>query len=300
MKNPNKYIKKYKEIDSINLRSVVRSCVLSTLSGLSKLTGEMSLGLKTNRIQFLYLHHVFDDEEFYFRRLIRVLSSEYRFISYSEAVERIWNGNIDGRYIVFSFDDGFKNCLRAAEIMREFGISACFFLCGAMIGETSYQKINYFCSQKIYMPPVEFLSWDDVESLLRKGHEVGSHTITHSNLAQLSSQKLQDEIGGSFALLSKRIGKIKHFSWPLGRFHHFSALAARDVFEAGFESCSSAERGCHIAQSDKISLCVRRDHILLQWPMEHIFYFMAKNIQKSSKDNNSWPQGWFDIIQGDA
>jgi peptidoglycan/xylan/chitin deacetylase (PgdA/CDA1 family) len=293
-----RYATQYQQVRSADLRSVLRHIALSTLDTSYRITGRMVSALNIDRVQFLYLHHVFGDEEDSFRSLLRTLSLEHRFISYSEAVDRILAGDIDGPYIAISFDDGLKNCLRAAQIMNEFGATACFFVCPSMVGETDHQKIKEFCSQKLNKPPMEFLSWDDVETLLEEGHEVGSHTMTHPNLAQLSVQQMQSEIAESFELLTKRIGNIKHFSWPFGRFFHFSPAAARTVFDTGFKSCASAERGCHVARSEKkVDLCIRRDHTIARWPVNHVLYFMARNSRRASMRSNQWPPGWIEIAQ---
>ena len=177
--------------------------------------------------------------------------------------------------------------------MNEFGIKACFFLCVSMIGETDYYKIKEFCSTKLYRPPMKFLSWDDVEILLQTGHEIGSHTMSHPNIAQLSAGQMQAEIAESHDLLTQRIGSVNHFSWPLGRFSNFTPAAAKAVFEAGFQSCASAERGCQVVEPEKHGLeqlCIRRNNVMAKWPIDHVFYFMAKNSQVASK--------WYEIIQG--
>lgn len=294
---PKEYATQYEQVHSVNFRSILRHTVLSTLATFYEKTGQMSSALNRNRVQFLYLHHVFEDEEDSFRKLLRILNRDHCFISYSDAVDRIWNGNIDRSYIAFGFDDGLKNCLRAAKIMNEFGLKACFFLTTSLVGETNYYKIREFCTKRLRMPPTDFLSWDDAEILLKEGHEIGSHTITHPNLAQSSVQQIQTEISGSFELLTRRFGNVKHFSWPFGRFFHFSPTAAKIVFQTGFKSCASAERGCHVAQSEKVGLCIRRDHIIAKWPTNHVLYFIAKNSQKAVKINNQWPQGWLEIIE---
>ena len=100
-----------------------------------------------------------------------------------------------------------------------------------MIGETEYCRIKEFCSSELDRPPMRFLSWDDVETLLQAGHEIGSHTVNHPNIAQLSVGQMQTEIAESYEKLVQRIGSVEHFSWPLGRFFHFTPVAARTVFK---------------------------------------------------------------------
>jgi peptidoglycan/xylan/chitin deacetylase (PgdA/CDA1 family) len=277
-------------------RDLVRHGALSILATFYKATGLMSSGLAKNRIQFLYLHYLFEDEKNSFRKLLTRLSIDHSFISYSEAVDRILQGRIDRPYITISFDDGLKDSLAAAELMNEFGISACFFTCSSMVGETDSQRVREFCAQNLYMPPTEFLSWDDLGTLLKAGHEIGSHSMTHPNLAKLSGQELQAEIAGSFEVLTRELGQVKHFAWPYGHFSDFNASAAKVVFESGFKSCASAERGCHVVQANngEASLCIRRDNTVAKWPIDHLLYLMARNSQLSSAGTNQWPQPRFE------
>ena len=284
---------------SVRIRELARHVALSTLAKAYEATGQMGQALKRNRIQFLYLHFLFQEDKNSFRKLLKKLSDGHDFISYSEAATRILSGDIDRPYIALSFDDGLKNCLNAAEIMNEFGIKACFFVCASMTGETDSEKIRAFCLEKMAMPPMEFLSWDDVDSLLKAGHEIGSHTMMHPNLAELSRQQLQHEIGGSYQLLTQKVGTVRHFAWPFGRFSDFSPVAARIVFETGFTSCASAERGCHVEQAKghEKDLCIRRDNTEVRWPLDHILYFMARNSHLASALSNRWPAAWSDTSQ---
>lgn len=295
----NKFATQFKQLYPTDLRKMLRSSGLSVLYGLYKASGQIPPLLFKNRIQFIYFHHVLKEEEDNFHKILQILSRDHNFISYSEAVDRILKGEIDRPYIVISFDDGLKSCLRAAHIMKKYGAKGCFFICPEMVGETGFEKIKEFCATKLNKPPLEFLSWDDIEKLLKEGHEVGSHTMTHSNLAQLSIQEVQDEIGGSFDALTKKNGQVRHFSWPAGRFFHFSAKAAEIVFESGFISCASAERGCHSARAEGgySNLCIRRDDIKAKWPLHYLLYFLARSSQMASEKNNQWPENWVEVVK---
>ena len=110
MMQPVEFATQYHQIRSVNMLSTIRDILIPPVAWLDAVTGQMAQALQKNRIQFLYLHHVLEDEEDDFRELLAVLSQQHRFISYSEAVERIWTGEIDAPYITFSFDDGMQSC----------------------------------------------------------------------------------------------------------------------------------------------------------------------------------------------
>ncbi|HKX30844.1 MAG TPA: polysaccharide deacetylase family protein [Blastocatellia bacterium] len=287
------YTSRYGAEGEVNARSIVRYVALSGLANWYKLMGGMTC-LVRERVQFLYLHHTFEEEVEPLRRMLQALSQHYRLISYSEAVKRVLTSNIDRPYLCLSIDDGLKNALRFSQILKEFEVPACFFICPSLVGETNYQRLTEYCSLKFGMPPTELLSWDDVQRILKDGHEIGSHTMTHPVLARLSVPQAEDEIYRSREDLTRRLGRVDHFAWPEGRFFHFSATAAKTVFDAGYKSCASAERGCHVPGQplSERSLCLRRDYFSANWPLNHVLYFMMKNCLTATPQDSRWPSGW--------
>jgi hypothetical protein len=117
--------------------------------------------------------------------------------------------------------------------------------------------------------------------------------MSHINLGNSSTTLLKEEIGQCFEEISKRCGSSAHFAFPYGRLNNFTGEARRIVFSSGFTDCASAIRGCHVVdnhhQIKNEDLMLRRDHIVLKWPLKHIMYFLARNAQKSSVVNNYFP-----------
>lgn len=290
-----KYVDSYRELleqKPATLRDKARKLGLDGIAAGFRLGHSYKNLFRLPRVQFLYIHHVFGDEQKKLDRLLQALSRDHQFISHSEGVERISQGNIDKAYISISSDDGLKNNLRAAETLDQYGISGCFFICPSMIGEKDFQKIEAFSASRLHFPPVEFLDWDDVAALQGRGHELGGHTLSHINIARTSGAKLEEEIAGCYSVLKARCGSAGHFAYPYGRFTDFSRLGRQLVIQSGFTSCASAQRGCHIVapgqQIDPQDLLIRRDHVVLDWPLEHILYFIARNASKASIENNSY------------
>jgi hypothetical protein len=165
------FVEEYRKIGENlprNWRSGVRDLALDILStGLDATIG-FNTYLAKPRIQFLYIHHVFKDEEKQLENLLKVLAAKHTFISYTEAWSKVMQGNIDKPYIAFSSDDGLKNNLRAAAILQDYGASACFFICPAIVGEKDFNKIKQFSENKLHFPPVEFMDWKDVSHLQQR------------------------------------------------------------------------------------------------------------------------------------
>jgi peptidoglycan/xylan/chitin deacetylase (PgdA/CDA1 family) len=284
------FITNYEEARRIKpptLRSYIRDLALKGLS----FTADKKY-LEKPRIQFLYIHHVFSDEEKKFEVLLETLAKNHEFISYDHAVDKICSARIDKAYIAFSCDDGFKNNLRTAEILNAYNAKACFFINPGIIGETDPDKINRYCTQVLDFPPVEFLNWKEVELLQKMGHEVGSHTMRHMNIAVTPEREVKDDMDQTFRILTERCGSVKHFAYPYGRFFHFSPAGRKAVFEAGFTSCASAERGCHVNPASPMSnteLCIRRDYTVVGADIDHALYFLINNARTAKPGNNLFP-----------
>lgn len=284
--------KEVKKNKSQTLRSLARDFALSGLSFKTKFLNAEEIFEKP-RIQFLYIHHVFDDEIENFDRLLKLLSKHYSFIGYSDAVNKILTGNIDKAYICISSDDGFKNNLAAAKIMDRYGVKGCFFVNPDTIGLKDFSKVKSFCKNRLHFPPTEFMDWNDLHNLTKRGHEIGSHTMGHINIAETNINIVEDNINKSFQILNDRIGDVSHFAYPYGRFFHFNKQAFDLVYRAGFTSCATAERGCHISSAKKLSinqLLIRRDHVICNSNLDHVFYFIFNNSVKASCLTNFYPK----------
>jgi peptidoglycan/xylan/chitin deacetylase (PgdA/CDA1 family) len=248
---------------TFRLRVAARRGVLTALSMLPRRASE--------GVRIVHYHYVFDDERESFARQLAFLVSSFEPVSLSEAVERLRTGHVRGRELVVTFDDGFKNVLtNATPALAEHGIRACFFLVTQLVGsdgEGAWQR-------RLHLPrPIEPLTWDDATRLLALGHEIGSHTRTHADLASLPRDELETELGGSREELVHHFGPIAHLSVPYGdaaRFSRSISVAAREV---GYGSCATAIRGRNRAAEDVWAL--RRDHLDASWPVRDLRWFLA-------------------------
>jgi len=279
---PDKFIVEYKDYTNYKTRSFrqfVRGLSLDFLSFVYLNFRKDSL-IKP-RVQFLYIHHVFNDEIHNLALTLKWLKDTgHTFITYSEGVEKIINGNIDKPYIVLSSDDGFKNNLNAIKILKEFDTSCCFFVNPLSIGMDTYDEKKMFCSTRLNFPPIDFLNWHDVLELIKQGFEIGSHTMSHKDMAMMTDAELEYELTQSKNVLEEKTGKwVTHFAFPYGRDVNFSEKAMELVYKTGYKSCATAKRGIH---NNKMSisrkqLLLKRDHIIFAWKLSHIKYFILKN-----------------------
>lgn len=130
----------------------------------------------------------------------------------------------DARTVAITFDDGCgSDWTEAAPILRERGFGATFFVIAGFLGRRGY------------MTPAQ------VRELAAAGFEVGSHSLTHRMLTELSPAEVEDELAGSRARLEELAGApVVHLSCPHGRWSRAVVAAAQ---RAGYETVSTSQVG---------------------------------------------------------
>jgi hypothetical protein len=106
-------------------------------------------------------------------------------------------------------------------------------------------------------------------------------------MAQVQEEKIE-----TYDIIKAKYGEAKHFAYPYGRFFHFNKEAMNFVFNTGYDSCASAERGCYFSPTEKMEkdkLLIRRDHVIAKWPLRHIKYFIIQNIRQNNISSNTYP-----------
>lgn len=101
-----------------------------------------------------------------------------------------------GPFLLLTFDDGIKNNVYAAEILNELQLHAFFFIVPKFINTPVDNQKDYFitCIRPEINPHIDSeavdfqsLSWEDVKTLVREGHGIGSHTLSHTLVAGTAS-----------------------------------------------------------------------------------------------------------------
>ena len=85
------------------------------------------------------------------------------------------------KVVILNFDDGRKSqYTQAKPILDKYGFKATF-----------YAVCNYLDNKKGYM------SWKDIETLYKEGHDIGSHSMSHAHLEKLSKKGVSFEVAQS-------------------------------------------------------------------------------------------------------
>ncbi len=136
--------------------------------------------------------------------------------------------------VAITFDDGFSDQLKAAEILKKYNFKSTFYvftggeLSGWCIG---IERTSTTCGDS-------YLNWAQIKTLQGSGLvEIGSHTVDHLNLASLSEVAQRFQIVESKRILEQNLGvSVLSFCYPYG---NYNAITERLVKEAGYNNATT-------------------------------------------------------------
>ncbi len=174
-----------------------------------------------------------------FRGLCRLLRRGFRVVPLAEAFRLARSGEpLPRRTVAITFDDCYRDNLFAARVLAEHGLSACFFV------PTGHVGTDHVFPWDRDLPRMPNLTWDDVRAMAEMGFEIGSHTVTHPDMAAVPLEQARRELQDSRKTIEDRVGRpARWFAYPFGGREHFRDERLPLVVEAGYEGCVSAYGG---------------------------------------------------------
>ncbi|MDD3655941.1 MAG: polysaccharide deacetylase family protein [Atribacterota bacterium] len=152
--------------------------------------------------------------------------NDYRVISISQLLECIKNNFFPEKPAVITIDDGFKSVYNLAfPILKEYGFPATLYLYTDFIDNGPNQ-----------------LSWLEVKEMIDMGIEIGSHSLSHTNLLNLKQNesyleylnRIKKEIFLSKTILERNTGSsVLSFAYPYGVYSQEIKMLAK---QAGYKA----------------------------------------------------------------
>lgn len=166
---------------------------------------------------------------------------------------------------------------------REEAFRASCNVCCRLTGTAQQQYVQQI-EQELHSPPTRsaslMMTYGQMQGLIRNGHTVGSHTLTHPNMAYVSENEARREFDESKRRLAAQLGvPIKHFSYPCPALTpHWNQRTAEQSRAAGYESAVTTDKGLTRRGDD--ALCLKRVRPTkslegLQWSLEKAFAGMS-------------------------
>ena len=172
-----------------------------------------------------------------FTRQMTLLKDENRLIRLEELASLLTSEISPlSKKVAVTFDDGYMEIYTSVfPLIERYHIPVTVFLVTGWIGRG------------------EFLSWEAIQEMSKKGVDFGSHTKNHPYLpAVMSRETLEEEIRGSKEFLEDRLGKeVSLFSYPVGG---FTEEVKELVQKAGYKAAVTTNRGVQEEKRDLYAL----------------------------------------------
>jgi peptidoglycan/xylan/chitin deacetylase (PgdA/CDA1 family) len=126
--------------------------------------------------------------------------------------------------VILTFDDGYADFYTAAlPILRSHSFKATAYIVSGFVGRGGY------------MTP------DQIREADRSGIEIGSHSVTHANLARSSVANVRAEVGDSKRYLEQLLGHpVTAFCYPSGK---HSGAVANEIAAAAYHNSTTTAFG---------------------------------------------------------
>jgi peptidoglycan/xylan/chitin deacetylase (PgdA/CDA1 family) len=200
------------------------------------------------------------------RQMEFLKAHRYRVLSLGEYVDLLRSGRpIPKKSVVITFDDGYdNNFTEAFPVLKKMEFPATIFIQVDGVGRKGY------------------MTWDDITILLENGIEIGSHTMHHGFLPDLSDADMRKEIYESKAVLENQLQRpITLFSYPGGG---FNAEARQHVIDAGYLGAAATHPGPDHPDRDpfalkRIRISRTSDNLFVFWLQLSGFYTLYEEFR---------------------
>jgi len=198
-----------------------------------------------------------DDFERYCRFFVRHLKPE----TLSQVVEWLETGAQMSGELVITFDDGYADNIELAlPVLKRWSLPATFYITTGFIQTQRQAQWD----EKVNLRS-RWMTWPQVKQLAETGHDLGSHTVTHINLATATEQEAESELRQSRDEIVAHTGSVpKHFAVPFGRAFPSLDQAVSMARRMGFRSVSLCRGG--VVSQGASAMQVER------WPINPVAY----------------------------
>ena len=143
---------------------------------------------------------------------------------------------------VLTFDDGYEDNFRyAAPAMERYGFTGIFFVPSGFIEDGESHPLDD-----------RPMTWEHLCELLRRGHEIGGHSVSHRRLASLEAIEMFWEVRGCKETLEQALRHpVEAFCYPSG---DYNEMVKRAVMRSGYRAACTVEPGANIPGADPLAL----------------------------------------------
>ena len=166
----------------------------------------------------------------------------------ADAVAQLQSGEVNGKQVSITFDDGYRDFIECAQpVLERFGFTATVYLPTAFIGD-----------ERRFFKGRPCLTWPEVRQLQQRGVSFGSHTATHPQLREIPAGTIRAELVDSKKAIEDQTGRsVTSFAYPYAfpeTDRSFKATLRELLVQAGYTSGVCTTVACATAASDPLFL----------------------------------------------
>jgi len=248
---------------------------------------KMRGGLRYGKDELIVVNYHSTPKKFLanFKEQVNFLKSNFEVIG-PDDLQAYYAGEATGEKcrLLFTFDDGLKNNLHAAEVLNKAGIKALFFIVPGFIDTpVADQKAFYLRNIRPQINPaidgededLSAMNWEELKGLVRQGHALGAHTLTHSLVAQSSSsENSQKEIVACQKVIEQRTGiKVNSFC-SINDTLQSTGKKEKDLIASAYTYHFTTLPGYNAVNKNKFF--IKRRNVECHWPDGAFFYALGQ------------------------
>jgi len=227
--------------------------------------------------RILVYHLVLKEDRNSFEEQMKFLKDHFLVGSISDITEAMDRGEGSSACrTAITFDDGFRvlmgDCL---EILEKHNLKASFFIPTGFVelADQPAMAARFSLKAHYYNFALEPMRPEDLQTLVKMGHEVGSHGISHIGLNSMSRQQATRELERSGQRLRQWTGSNPAgFAYPYGYTFHAFGDPAEWIRRAGYSFGVTMNRGAISSGSNPLRL--PREHAEGNWSIRELSFFL--------------------------
>lgn len=225
-----------------------------------------------------------------FKKQLQFFQKEFTLIAPSD-INSFYNNTITKSskpFLLLTFDDGVLNNLYAIDVLNKYNLKAYFFVVPDFINTKVELQKEYFITH--IRPTIhsvidnkdedfKAIGWSELKKLANNGHQIGSHTKTHTLVNTDSVEKVQLEIIESKIIIEQEIQletvnsfcSINESSLSINK-------TSMNLVKKNYDYFFSTYPGSNL--NDKNKLLIYRCNIESYWLLGAVKYAIGKWDQK--------------------
>lgn len=166
------------------------------------------------------------------RQLRSIVSRGFRGVSAGDAL------GTTGRSVHVTFDDAYKSVANALPVLEQLGLPATVFACADYADTGRPLAVPELAAEGAAHPDeLATMDWDELRALAERGVEIGSHTVSHPHLPQLSDAEIDRELRESRTQIEDELARpCRIVAYPYGE---HDARVRAGAQRAGYDAAHS-------------------------------------------------------------